>query len=129
MFKTGDLVRDVGTVLVGKDAVAEGIIDDVGGVSSALRKLKELTSQRALRSKQGEESRLVLYTVIPGGGIGGRRNSGGLAFAMTVGGKLLAAPEGPGQGRIIQLLSTDPADFLDPLVPGNMIIWLKRLTF
>ena len=26
MFKTGDLVRDVGTVLVGKDAVAEGLI-------------------------------------------------------------------------------------------------------
>ena len=55
MFKTGDLVRDVGTVLVGKDAVAEGIIDDVGGVSSALRKLKELTSLKGLYDRNREE--------------------------------------------------------------------------
>ncbi|HHU82317.1 MAG TPA: translocation-enhancing protein TepA [Firmicutes bacterium] len=53
MFKTGDLVRDVGTVLVGKDAVAEGLINDVGGVSSALRKLKELTSLKGLYRKNG----------------------------------------------------------------------------
>ncbi len=44
MFKTGDLVRDVGTVLVGKDAVEQGIIDEVGGISRALQKLKELVS-------------------------------------------------------------------------------------
>src|SRR5690554_885296 len=44
MFKTGDLVRDVGTVLVGKDAVDQGIIDEVGGISTALQKLKELIS-------------------------------------------------------------------------------------
>ena len=55
MFKTGDLVRDVGTVLVGNDAVAEGIIDDVGGVSSALRKLKELTSLKGLYDRNREE--------------------------------------------------------------------------
>ena len=53
MFKTGDLVRDVGTVLVGKDAVAEGLINDVGGVSNALRKLKELTSLKGLYRKNG----------------------------------------------------------------------------
>ncbi|NLY89323.1 MAG: translocation-enhancing protein TepA [Firmicutes bacterium] len=56
MFKTGDLVRDVGTVLVGKDAVEEGIIDAVGGVSSALRKLKELTSLKGLYQRsRGDE--------------------------------------------------------------------------
>ncbi|NLZ43981.1 MAG: hypothetical protein GX894_03910 [Clostridia bacterium] len=53
MFKTGDLVRDVGTVLVGKDAVQEGIIDDVGGVSSALRKLQELISLKGLYRRSG----------------------------------------------------------------------------
>ena len=53
MFKTGDLVRDVGTVLVGKDAVQEGIIDDVGGVSSALRKLQELISLKGLYRRNG----------------------------------------------------------------------------
>lgn len=55
MFKTGDLVRDVGTVLVGKDAVQEGIIDDIGGVSSALRKLQELISLKGLYQRREDE--------------------------------------------------------------------------
>ncbi len=42
MFKTGELVRDVGTVLIGKDAVTSGIIDEVGGLSLALEKLRLL---------------------------------------------------------------------------------------
>ncbi len=42
MFRTGDLVRDIGTVLVGKDAVGSGLIDEIGGISHALRKLDEL---------------------------------------------------------------------------------------
>ena len=42
MFRTGDLVRDIGTVIVGKDAVSSGLIDEVGGVSQALKKLEEL---------------------------------------------------------------------------------------
>lgn len=44
MFRTGDLARDIGTVVVGKDAVECGLIDQVGGVSEALRKLEELKS-------------------------------------------------------------------------------------
>lgn len=42
MFRTGDLVRDVGSVLVGKDAVAYGLIDEIGGIEQSLRKLREL---------------------------------------------------------------------------------------
>ena len=42
MFRTGDLVRDIGTVLVGKDAVASGLIDEIGGISHALKKLDQL---------------------------------------------------------------------------------------
>lgn len=42
MFRTGDLVRDIGTVLVGKDAVASGLIDEIGGISHALKKLEQL---------------------------------------------------------------------------------------
>lgn len=42
MFRTGDLVRDIGTVLVGKDAVNYGLIDEVGGISQAIKKLNEL---------------------------------------------------------------------------------------
>lgn len=42
MFRTGDLARDIGTVLVGKDAVDEGLINETGSVSLAVQKLKEL---------------------------------------------------------------------------------------
>ncbi|MEJ6951655.1 ClpP family protease [Natronospora cellulosivora (SeqCode)] len=46
MFRTGELVRDVGTVLIGSEAVEEGIINEVGGLSSALNKLRSLINQR-----------------------------------------------------------------------------------
>lgn len=42
MFQTGELVRDVGTVLIGIDAVESGIIDEVGGLNRALYKLRSL---------------------------------------------------------------------------------------
>ncbi len=42
MFRTGELARDIGTVLIGKDAVEVGLIDEVGGVGQAVKKLKEL---------------------------------------------------------------------------------------
>lgn len=42
MFKTGDLAQDVGTVLVGKKAVDCGLLQAVGGLSDALKKLKSL---------------------------------------------------------------------------------------
>ena len=42
MFRTGELARDIGTVLVGKDAVECGLIDEVGGLKDAINKLNEL---------------------------------------------------------------------------------------
>jgi ATP-dependent protease ClpP protease subunit len=39
MMKTGDMMTDVGTVLDGEDAVAEGLIDHLGGLSDAIRAL------------------------------------------------------------------------------------------
>ncbi|HNX29118.1 MAG TPA: ATP-dependent Clp protease proteolytic subunit [Syntrophomonadaceae bacterium] len=47
MFKTGDLARDIGTVLVGEDAVKCGLIDQVGGLKDAIQKLNELKSRTA----------------------------------------------------------------------------------
>ncbi|ADL13075.1 ClpP family protease [Acetohalobium arabaticum] len=41
MFRTGELVRDVGTVLIGEEAVDKGMIDEVGGLSQAIKALKE----------------------------------------------------------------------------------------
>lgn len=45
MLDATQLVKDVGTMLDGEDAVREGIIDEVGGISSALRKLYELIGE------------------------------------------------------------------------------------
>ena len=42
MLDTSQLVKDVGTMLEGEEAVREGLIDEVGGISQALRKLYEL---------------------------------------------------------------------------------------
>ncbi|MCD8362611.1 MAG: ATP-dependent Clp protease proteolytic subunit [Lachnospiraceae bacterium] len=46
MLETGELTKDVGSVLVGAQAVEEGIIDAVGGTGDAFRKLHELMGER-----------------------------------------------------------------------------------
>lgn len=46
MFRTGELVRDVGTVLIGKEAVELGLVDEVGGLNAALAKLRSLVRSR-----------------------------------------------------------------------------------
>ncbi|MCI9603201.1 MAG: Clp protease, partial [Ruminococcus sp.] len=40
------LVKDVGTMLDGEDAVREGLIDEVGGISQAMKKLHEMIDER-----------------------------------------------------------------------------------
>ena len=42
MLNPTDLVKDVGTLLEGRDAVREGLIDEVGGMKDALAKLHEM---------------------------------------------------------------------------------------
>ncbi len=42
MLNTEMLTRDLGTVLVGEETVKEGLIDEVGGIKDALKKLYEL---------------------------------------------------------------------------------------
>ena len=39
MLDTGMLTKDLGTILVGQQAVEEHIIDEVGGISQALKKI------------------------------------------------------------------------------------------
>ncbi|MCI5596166.1 MAG: ATP-dependent Clp protease proteolytic subunit [Lachnospiraceae bacterium] len=46
MMETGMLTKDVGTILVGEEAVKEGIICEIGGISQALSRLKELIDKR-----------------------------------------------------------------------------------
>ncbi len=45
MLNPTELVKDVGTMLEGEDAVKEGIIDEVGGIKEAFRKLHELIEE------------------------------------------------------------------------------------
>ena len=42
MLNPTELVKDVGTLLEGRDAVREGLIDEVGGMKEALNKLHEM---------------------------------------------------------------------------------------
>ena len=46
MMETGMLTKDVGTILVGREAVEEGIINEVGGIAQAVSKLHEMIGKR-----------------------------------------------------------------------------------
>lgn len=45
MFRTGELARDIGTILSGTEAVKVGLINEVGGIGVALDKLRALVNQ------------------------------------------------------------------------------------
>ncbi len=42
MMNTGELARDIGTIVVGQDAVASGLIDEIGGLGDALKALRQM---------------------------------------------------------------------------------------
>ena len=42
MIKAGVLTKDLGTILVGKEAVEAGLVNEVGGINKALHKLREM---------------------------------------------------------------------------------------
>ena len=46
MLDTTQLVKDVGTMLEGKEAVQEGLIDEVGGIKEAVAKLYEMIEKK-----------------------------------------------------------------------------------
>ncbi len=46
MLNTEMLTRDLGTVLVGEEAVVHGLIDEVGGIREALAKLHQMMAER-----------------------------------------------------------------------------------
>ncbi len=46
MMETTVLTKDVGTILVGKEAVLEGIINETGGIKQAMSKLHSLIKKR-----------------------------------------------------------------------------------
>ena len=51
MMNTSMLTKDLGTILVGSQAVSEGIINEVGGIDEAMKKLHEMIDE----NKQNNE--------------------------------------------------------------------------
>ncbi|WP_054949851.1 ClpP family protease [Numidum massiliense] len=51
MFKTGELTRDIGTNVIGEDAVKYELIDAVGGLGEAMAALNELIDARKQSAK------------------------------------------------------------------------------
>lgn len=45
MMATGEMATDVGTILYGKEAVASGLIDELGGLNDALETLHQMIEQ------------------------------------------------------------------------------------
>lgn len=58
MFAKGNLTRDIGTNIVGNDAVSIGLIDGVGGVGEAIKKLNSLIDEKQ-KSQTEEEGDLL----------------------------------------------------------------------
>lgn len=56
MLDSSQLVKDVGTLLEGEDAVREGIIDEVGGIREAFAKIYELIEKRSDEKKTEKHS-------------------------------------------------------------------------
>lgn len=52
MFRTGELARDIGTVVVGKEAVDVGLINEVGGLGQAVAKLNQLIEEQRKSNPQ-----------------------------------------------------------------------------
>ncbi|AIC94777.1 MULTISPECIES: ClpP family protease [Shouchella] len=46
MFSKGNLTRDIGTNVIGTDAVEYGLINEVGGIGQAIKKLNELIDKQ-----------------------------------------------------------------------------------
>ena len=55
MMETGVLTKDVGTILVGDEAVSEGIINETGGIKEAMTKLHGLIDKKKKREKRNKE--------------------------------------------------------------------------
>ena len=53
MMATGEMATDVGTILYGKQAVASGLIDKLGGLNDALTALRRMIDKK--RSRQQKE--------------------------------------------------------------------------
>ncbi len=56
MMATGEMATDVGTILYGKEAVASGLIDKLGGLSDALAALHKMIEKKNQNKPKGQEN-------------------------------------------------------------------------
>ena len=54
MMATGEMATDVGTILYGKEAVASGLIDKLGGLNDALSALHKMIDKHKNKEQQGK---------------------------------------------------------------------------
>jgi ATP-dependent protease ClpP protease subunit len=52
MMATGEMATDVGTILYGKEAVASGLIDKLGGLNDALSALHKMIDREKKENKK-----------------------------------------------------------------------------
>ena len=50
MLDTSQLVKDVGTMLEGREAVKEGLINEIGGIREALARLHQMIEEKKLKA-------------------------------------------------------------------------------
>lgn len=55
MMATGEMATDVGTILYGKEAVASGLIDKLGGLSDAMNALHRMIAKQKQKQQQSKE--------------------------------------------------------------------------
>jgi ATP-dependent protease ClpP protease subunit len=56
MFKTGELTRDIGTTVIGAEAVRYGLINAVGGIGEAMRELYRRIDEKKAGAQGGKFS-------------------------------------------------------------------------
>ncbi len=88
MFRTGELVRDVGTVLIGRDAVEVGLIDELGGLNDAMGVLRRLIDARRSAAGNGAQG--------PRAGQGPWHRARGSAVRPPIRGSLMSARDREG---------------------------------
>ncbi|EKN63940.1 ATP-dependent Clp protease proteolytic subunit ClpP [Schinkia azotoformans MEV2011] len=60
MLSKGNLTRDIGTNVVGKDAVKYGLINEVGGVGKAIAKLNQLIEEKRMTTSTSTNESEIL---------------------------------------------------------------------
>lgn len=58
MMNQGMLTKDLGTILVGQEAVREGIISEVGGIKEAVNKIHELLDRKKKKNSDSDKRKI-----------------------------------------------------------------------